>query len=91
MAQRPLILGCRGPSLSDWERRFFAETEPHGFVQVNGTAQLSDKWDRQVLWDMSINYQGEEEGNRYAEQTYREMDFVLITITPTKMAGWTFP
>lgn len=67
------------------------ETEPHGFVQVNGTAQLSDEWDRQVLWDMSINYQGEEEGARYAEQTYRDMDFVLITITPTKMAGWTFP
>ncbi len=67
------------------------ETEPHGFVQVNGTAQLSDEWDRQVLWDMSINYQGEEEGARYAEQTYRNMDFVLITITPTKLAGWTFP
>ena len=67
------------------------ETEPHGFVQVNGTAELSEEWDRQVLWDMSINYQGEEEGNRYAEQTYREMEFVLITITPTNMIGWTFP
>ncbi len=67
------------------------ETEPHGFVQVNGTAQLSTEWDRQILWDMSINYQGEEEGKRYAEQTYREMEFVLIKITPDKMAGWTFP
>ena len=67
------------------------ETEPHGFVQVNGTAQLSEEWDRQVLWDMSINYQGEEEGKRYAEETYRSMEFVLIAITPGKMAGWTFP
>ena len=67
------------------------ETEPHGFVQVNGTAELSDEWNRQVLWDMSINYQGEEEGSRYAEETYRSMEFVLITITPTKLAGWTFP
>jgi PPOX class probable F420-dependent enzyme len=67
------------------------ETEPHGFVQVNGTAELSTEWDRQVLWDMSINYQGKEEGNRYAEETYRSMEFVLITITPGKMAGWTFP
>ena len=67
------------------------ETEPHGFVQVNGTAQLSEEWDRQVLWDMSINYQGEEEGNRYAEETYRSMEFVLIAITPDKIAGWTFP
>ena len=40
---------------------------------------------------MSINYQGEEEGNRYAEETYRSMEFVLIAITPGKMAGWTFP
>ena len=67
------------------------ETEPHGFVQVNGTAELSEEWDRQVLWDMSINYQGQEEGARYAEQTYRDMEFVLITITPTKLIGWTFP
>ena len=67
------------------------ETEPHGFVQVNGTAELSEEWDRQVLWDMSINYQGEEEGNRYAEETFRSMEFVLITITPGKIAGWTFP
>ena len=67
------------------------ETEPHGFVQVNGTAELSEEWDRQVLWDMSINYQGEEEGNRYAEETYRSMEFVLIAITPGKIAGWTFP
>ena len=67
------------------------ETEPHGFVQVNGTVELSEEWDRQVLWDMSINYQGEEEGARYAEQTYRDMEFVLITVTPTKLVGWTFP
>ena len=67
------------------------ETAPHGFVQVNGTAELSTEWDRQVLWDMSINYQGEEEGNRYAEETYRNMEFVLITITPGNMVGWTFP
>ena len=67
------------------------ETEPHGFVQVTGTAQLSTEWDSKVLWDMSINYQGEEEGNRYAEQTYREMEFVLITVTPSRMVGWTFP
>ena len=67
------------------------ETEPHGFVQVNGTAELSEEWDRQVLWDMSINYQGQEEGARYAEQTYRDMEFVLITVTPTKLIGWTFP
>lgn len=67
------------------------ETEPHGFVQVNGTVELSEEWDRQVLWDMAINYHGEEEGTRYAEQTYRDMEFVLITITPTKVVGWTFP
>ncbi len=32
MAQRPFILGCRGPTLSEWERTFFAEADPHGFI-----------------------------------------------------------
>ena len=39
---------------------------------------------------MSINYQGREEGERYAERTYRESTFTLITVTPTKVTGWAF-
>jgi len=32
LAERPFILGCHGPTLSDWERSFFAEADPHGFI-----------------------------------------------------------
>ena len=43
MAQRPLILGCRGPSLSDWERTFFAEAEPHGFILFQRNCETPDQ------------------------------------------------
>jgi general stress protein 26 len=64
--------------------------QPYSFLQFNGVAELSDQWDKELLWAMSINYQGQEEGERYAERTYRESTFTLITVTPTKMTGWAF-
>lgn len=67
-----------------------ADGPPNGFVQVNGTATISSEWPRELLWTMSINYQGREEGERYAEKTFRESEFLLITVTPTKMNGWLF-
>ena len=67
------------------------KSAPNGYVQVNGTATISSEWDRELLWAMSINYQGREEGERYAATTVRESEFLLITVTPTKMHGWLFP
>ena len=64
--------------------------QPYSFLQFNGVAKLSDQWDKELLWAMSINYQGREEGERYAERTYRESTFTLITVTPAKMKGWAF-
>ena len=64
--------------------------QPYSFLQFNGVAELSDQWDKELLWAMSINYQGREEGERYAERTYRESTFTLITVTPAKMKGWAF-
>ncbi len=64
--------------------------QPYSFLQFNGVAELSDQWDKELLWAMSINYQGQEEGERYAERTYRESTFTLITVTPTKVKGWAF-
>ena len=61
---------------------------PAGYVQVKGTATLSDDWEPRLLWAMAINYKGREEGERYAEKTYREVTFTLITITPTKLVAW---
>jgi beta-N-acetylhexosaminidase len=31
-APRAVVFGCAGPQLSDWERRFFAEANPLGFI-----------------------------------------------------------
>ena len=67
-----------------------ATVQPYSFLQFNGVATLSDQWEKELLWSMSINYQGQEEGERYAERTYRESTFTLITVTPTKVKGWAF-
>ena len=64
--------------------------QPYSFLQFNGVATLSDQWEKELLWSMSINYQGQEEGERYAVRTYRESTFTLITVTPTKVKGWAF-
>lgn len=43
MAQRALILGCLGPTLSDWERSFFAECDPHGFILFKRNCETRDQ------------------------------------------------
>jgi hypothetical protein len=37
---------------------------------------------------MANNYLGEEEGEEYTEKAVRDLDFVVITIRPTKMISW---
>jgi len=43
LAERPFILGCRGPTLSDWERGFFAEADPHGFILFKRNCETSEQ------------------------------------------------
>ncbi len=43
MAGRPIILGCRGPALSAWERAFFAEGDPHGFILFKRNCETPDQ------------------------------------------------
>lgn len=61
---------------------------PHMYVLASGTATLSDEWERELLWTLSIDYKGEEEGIPYAEKTFREVEFTLISFTPSKMIGF---
>ena len=61
---------------------------PAGYVQVNGVATLSDEWPYELLWAMSVNYKGKEEGERYAQRVFREVSFTLVTVTPSKIIGW---
>ena len=61
---------------------------PHMFVLASGTATLSDKWDPKVLWRMSIDYKGQDEGELYAAKTFKEMEFTLVSFSPSKMTGF---
>ena len=65
-------------------------TSPYKAAIVNGVAELSysnipeyvlKRW-RSTTW--------EEKGRAYAEKVVPETNFVVITITPTKIIGWKF-
>lgn len=61
---------------------------PYGYVIVNGAAQISNEGIPDEVRAMAIHYKGEEEGEIYIQQALREMEFCLLTITPTKIIGW---
>ena len=43
MANRPFILGCHGPTLNEWERAFFAEAGPYGFILFKRNCETPDQ------------------------------------------------
>ena len=55
------------------------------YVHVQGTATVSDDWDPELLRTMSLKYVGADEGERHFQRTYREIRFLLITVTPSKV------
>ena len=61
---------------------------PYGYVIVNGTARISNEGIPDEVRAMAIHYKGEEEGEIYIQQALQEMEFCLLTITPTKIIGW---
>jgi len=61
---------------------------PYKYVLVNGTAELSKEGIPELTRALAIHYQGGQEGNEYADRVLVEMDFYLITITPTKIISW---
>ena len=62
---------------------------PYRYVIVNGTATVSDAEDiTQLVHAMALNYKGADEGPPYAEQILSRMNFVVITVTPSKISGW---
>ena len=61
---------------------------PYGYVIVNGTAEISDEGIPDEVRAMAIHYKGEVEGEIYIRQALQEMEFCLLTITPTKIIGW---
>ena len=61
---------------------------PYGYVIVNGTAEISNEGIPDEVRAMAIHYKGEVEGEIYIQQALQEMEFCLLTITPTKIIGW---
>ena len=61
---------------------------PYGYVIVNGTAAISSDGIPDEVRAMAIHYKGEVEGEIYIRQALQEMEFCLLTITPTKIIGW---
>ena len=63
-------------------------TSPYKAAIVNGVAELSYSKIPEYVEAMAINYLGVEDGKAYAESAVPDTNFVVITITPTKIIGW---
>lgn len=64
------------------------QDRPYRYVLINGTAELSQDGVPELTRAMAVRYQGEEEGNSYADRVLAEMDFCVITISPSKIISW---
>jgi len=60
---------------------------PQRWGLFSGNARLSTESVGEFVRDVSVHYMGEEQGARYAEQAVRDIDFVLLRITPTRTSG----
>ena len=63
--------------------------EPYKYVLVNGVATESYEGIPELLLTMAVHYKGDEEGKLYAERVIKEMDFCILTITPSNVISWT--
>ncbi len=61
---------------------------PYQYALVNGTAEVSHETPSELLRTMAISYMGRAKGERYADRVLKEMDFRLITVTPSRIVGW---
>ena len=64
------------------------DEKPQRWVQVNGTATLSKDRVPGVVRSLSLHYMGAEEGEPYADEVLKQLDFTLMRITPTGMLGF---
>ena len=61
---------------------------PQRWASVTGTAVLSKEGVAEAVRAVSVLYMGAAEGEPYAEQVLADLDFILISITPTWVMGW---
>ena len=65
-------------------------SSPYKAAIVNGVAELSYSNIYEYVLAMATNYLGEEEGKAYTEKVVPETNFVVITITPSKIIAWNY-
>lgn len=61
---------------------------PQRWLQVNGTAVLTEEGVPAIVRALSRHYLGAEEGASYAADVLRKLHFVLLSITPASMLGF---
>ena len=64
------------------------DASPYEYVLVNGTADISYEGIPELVLTMAVHYEGKEEGEAYTERILKEMEFCVITVTPSKIIGW---
>ncbi len=64
------------------------DSEPYRYVLVTGGATISDAGIADLVRAMAVHYKGDAEGQRYADQVLEDVDFCVITVTPSKISGW---
>ena len=64
------------------------DSEPYKYVLVSGDATISDTGIPNLVRAMAVHYLGDAEGQTYANKALVDMDFCVITVTPSKISGW---
>jgi PPOX class probable F420-dependent enzyme len=64
------------------------DAAPYKYVLVTGDATISDAGIADLVRAMAVRYKGEADGQRYVDQVLEDLDFCVITVTPSKISGW---
>ena len=59
----------------------------HKYVQISGLAKLHSQNIKEIVETMSISYRGKEDGQKYSIEALKNIDFVIIEITPKIIFG----
>ena len=65
-----------------------ADASPQPWVLLNGKARLSEDGIEEFVRAVSAHYLGAEEAVPYADDILGKLDFVLIRVTPGRVAGY---
>ena len=65
-----------------------ADESPQPWALVNGEARLTDEGAADFVRAVSAHYLGADEAKPYAEDALAKIDFTLMRVSPTRVAGY---